>query len=79
MTPFSYMFDNQTVHSGTWLDLTINTSLVTMPINKYVAMLVDINAHEYCFVFWDEADQCSNPYRTFEEAMAAFNNYVAHL
>lgn len=77
--PPKYMFEGEPTHSGTWLELTANDKLRVYDISKYVAMLVDPDTGDYCYVYWDEAAQCSNPYSTFDEATEACDAYIAHL
>lgn len=63
-----YMFEGKPAHSGTWLELTANDKLRVYNISNHVAMLVEPDTGDYCYVYWDEAGQCSNPYRSYDEA-----------
>lgn len=74
-----YMFKDKPAHSGTWLELTANDKLRVYELSNYVALLTEPDTGDYCYVYWDEAGQCSNPYPTFDEAANACNGYIAHL
>lgn len=74
-----YMFEDKPTNSGTWLELTANDKLRVYNISSYVSILVDPDTGDYCYVYWDEAGQCSNPYRSYDEAARACNFYIAHL
>lgn len=74
-----YMFKDTPAHSGTWLELTTNIKLRVYDISNQVAMLVDPDTGDYCYVYWDEAAQCSNPYSSYADAAQACNAYIAHL
>jgi len=67
-----YMFENKEIGSMTWCDLQEAALVCTkeMDVEKAgpVWKLTDPNTEEFCFVFSDEAEQFSNPYRTAEEA-----------
>ena len=77
--PPKYMFEGKPTHTGTWLELQANDKLRVYDISNHVAMLVEPDTGDYCYVYWDEAAQCSNPYPTFDEAAKACEAYIAHL
>ena len=77
--PPKYMFKDKPVKSDTWLELQANDKLRVYDISNHVAMLVEPDTGDYCYVYWDEADQCSNPYPTFDKAAKACEAYIAHL
>lgn len=77
--PPKYMFKDKPVKSDTWLELQANDKLRVYDISNHIAMLVEPDIGDYCYVYWDEADQCSNPYPTFDEAVKACEAYIAHL
>jgi hypothetical protein len=77
--PPKYMFEGETTHGGTWLILSDNDKLRVYDISIHVAMLVDPDTGDYCYVYWDEADQCSNPYPSYKDAANAFERYMQHL
>lgn len=74
-----YMFEGKPVDSGTWLELQANDKLRVYDISNHVAMLVEPDTGDYCYVYWDEAAQCSNPYRSYAEAARACSAYITHL
>ena len=74
-----YMYKDKPVKSSTWLELEANDKLRVYDISNHVALLVDPDTGDYCYVYWDEAAQCSNPYPTFDEAAKACKAYTAHL
>lgn len=73
-----YMFAERPVTSSTWLELT-SVQLDTYMLSDGTALLVDPQNREYCYVFWDEAEQCSNPYPNHAEAVMARTVYIANL
>lgn len=73
-----YMFAERPVTSSTWLELT-SAQLDTYMLSDGTALLVDPQNREYCYVFWDEAEQCSNPYPNHAEAVMARTVYIANL
>lgn len=77
--PPKYMFKDKPVKSDTWLELQANDKLRVYDISNHVAMLVEPITGDYCYVYWDEAAQCSNPYSSYTEAAQACNAYIAHL
>lgn len=77
--PPKYMFKDKPVKSNTWLELQANDKLRVYDISKHIAMLVEPDTGDYCYVYWDEAAQCSNPYSSYAEAVHACNAYIAHL
>ncbi len=74
-----YMFKDKPAHTGTWLELTANTALRVYELGNHVALLTEPDTGDYCYVFWDEAGQCSNPYPTHAEAIRACNLYISQL
>lgn len=76
MVRMTYMFEGKTITPTTWCDLSANRKLRTIMLPQHCAMLVDDAAYTYCFVYFDEAGQCSNPYKSFDEANAALDDYV---
>lgn len=70
-----YMFKDKPIAPNTWIDLQ-NMQLDAYDITKQVAMLVDPVTREFCFVFWDEAGQCSNPHKSFADAQVAYYHYT---
>lgn len=73
-----YMFAERPVTPSTWIDLQ-NMQLDTYMLVKRTGLLVDPVTREYCYVYWDAADQCSNPYATQAEAVSAKILYVSSL
>ena len=73
-----YMFAERPVTSSTWLELT-SAQLDTYMLSDGTALLVDPQNREYCYVFWDEVEQCSNPYPNHAEAVMARTVYIANL
>lgn len=73
-----YMFENTPVTGSTWLDLQQKT-LTCFGLADGTALLLDTASLEYCFVYWDEGAQCSNPYESHVEAVAARAEYIKHL
>lgn len=73
-----YMFAERPVTFSTWLELT-SAQLDTYMLSDGTALLVDPQNREYCYVFWDEAEQCSNPYPNHAEAVMARTVYIANL
>jgi len=69
-----YMFEAKPVTPSTWVELQKMELDTYMLVNR-TAMLVDPVTREYCYVFWDEAGQCSNPYPTQREALKAVSAY----
>lgn len=70
-----YMFKERPVTPTTWIELQ------EMPLDTYIlsdgtALPTDLVTREYCYVFWDEAGQASNPYSTHAEAVAALSAYI---
>ena len=81
--PPKYMFKDKPVKSDTWLHgyLCHIHAACHQPevLAMYQTLLVEPDTGDYCYVYWDEADQCSNPYPTFDEAAKACEAYIAHL
>lgn len=74
-----YMFDKRELTGGEWAELQLDESIYTVPLAlEGIAMLVNQRG-EYCFIFWDEADQCSQPYPTVTAAKAARTHYAQKL
>lgn len=73
-----YMFAERPVTPSTWLELT-SAQLDTYMLSDGTALLVDPQKREYCYVFWDEGEQCSNPYPNHAEAVMARTVYIANL
>ncbi len=71
-----YMFENKQVDSMTWNELQeaachgalVCTKECDVEMAGPVFKLRDPNTEEVCYVFSDEAQQFSNPYRTAEDA-----------
>lgn len=74
----TYMFADKPVTPSTWIDIQA-MRLDTYPITDEVALLVDPVTREYCYVYWDEAAQCSNPYPNLQDALNGLANYMKHL
>ena len=82
-----YMFENRPIDGMTWWELqeaTCHGALVCDKVRNVekagpVYKLRDPCSEEICFVYTDEAEQFSNPYRTIEEAESASNEYAQHL
>lgn len=74
----TYMFAERPVTPSTWLEIT-STQLDTYMLSDGTALLVDPQNREYCYVFWDEGEQCSNPYPNHAEALTARTVYIANL
>lgn len=70
-----YMFKDKPVTPNTWVELQ-QMSLDTYLLSDGTALLTDPVTREYCYVFWDEAGQTSNPYPTHAEAVAALSAYI---
>lgn len=74
-----YMFKDIELDGGEWAELQLDDSIYTVPLpNDRLAMLVNQRG-EYCFIFWDEADQCSQPYPTVAAAKAASAQYAQNI
>lgn len=73
-----YMFAERPVTPSTWLELT-SAQLDTYMLSDGTALLVDPVTRQYCYVFWDEAEQCSNPYPSHAEAVMARTVYIANM
>lgn len=79
-----YMFENKPTHGMTWNELqeaVCHGALVCDKVRDVekagpVYKLRDPCSEEICFVYTDEAEQFSNPYRTAEEAEAASKKYA---
>lgn len=74
-----YMFKDIELEGNEWIEIQSDDSIYTVPLpNDRLAMLVNQRG-EYCFIFWDEADQCSQPYPTVAAAKAASAQYAQNL
>lgn len=78
MKLIAYMFENEEVTPTTWIELQGDESITCVFVLPNIALLLSEDKTEYCFVYFDEAGQCSNPYRTFDEAQHSFVHYVQH-
>ncbi|QPL10843.1 hypothetical protein PP754_gp002 [Pectobacterium phage Possum] len=76
--PPQYMFTERPVTPSTWLELTAS-QLDTYMLSDGTALLVDPDTRQYCYVYWDEAAQCSNPFPNHAEAVMARTVYIANL
>lgn len=82
-----YMFENREIGGMTWNDLqeaTCHGALVCskvcdVPLAGPVFKLRDPCSDEVCYVYSDEAQQFSNPYRTAEEAAVKSREYSDRL
>lgn len=82
-----YMFENRPIGGMTWNELqeaTCHGALVCDKVGDVekagpVYKLRDPCSEEICFVYTDEAEQFSNPYRTIEEAELASKEYARRL
>ena len=70
-----YMFKDKKVSPHTWIDIQ-NMQLDCYELGNQIALLIDPVTREYLYVFWDEADQCSNPYPSYNDAVAACKRYM---
>lgn len=70
-----YMFKERPVTPITWIELQ-EMSLDVYMLSDGTALLTDPVTREYCYVFWDEAQQASNPYPTHAEAVNALLTYI---
>lgn len=73
-----YMFKDKEVSPHTWIDIQ-QMQLDCYELGNHVALLIDPVTREYLYVFWDEAAQCSNPYPSYKDAVAACERYMQHL
>lgn len=73
-----YAFKDKELNGDEWLELQEDHWTVCNISTPGVSMLVSF-AGTYCFVYWDEADQCSQPYPTVEAANNARIAYMQHL
>lgn len=76
--PPQYMFKDKEVSPHTWIDIQ-QMQLDCYELGNHVALLVDPVTREYLYVFWDEAAQCSNPYPSYSDALAACKRYIETL
>lgn len=82
-----YMFENRPIGNMTWLELQEASSHGSFACTKErdvekagaVYKLRDPTTEEVCYVFCDEAEQFSNPYRTAEEAATMSRKYADNL
>lgn len=73
-----YMFKDKRVTPSTWIDIQ-NMQLDCYELGNHIALLIDPVTREYLYVFWDEAAQCSNPYPSYSDALAACKRYMETL
>lgn len=73
-----YAFKDKELDGTEWLELQEDHWVVCNISAPDVSMLVS-HAGTYCFVYWDEADQCSQPYPTIEAAKNARIAYMQNL
>lgn len=73
-----YMFEDKPVTSTTWIELQ-NMELNVYYVTDVLALLVEPDTGNYCYVYFNEVDECSNPYPTFEEANNALKAYMHEL
>lgn len=78
LEPPKYMFAERPVSPATWLELQ-SGQLDTYMLANNTALLIDPVTREYCYVFWDEGEQCSNPYPTQQAAFEAMADYITRL
>lgn len=82
-----YMFENRPIDGMTWNKLQEAACHGALVCTKErdvekagpVYKLRDPCNEEYCFVFSDEAEQFSNPYRTADEAAEMSRKYADQL
>lgn len=72
-----YAFKDKELTGSEWLELQEDHWVVCNINTHGVALLVCDG--KYCFVYWDEADQCSQPYPTVEAASNARAAYMQNL
>ena len=70
-----YMFKDKEVSPHTWIDIQ-NMQLDCYELGNQIALLINPITREYLYVFWDEAAQCSNPYTSYNYAIAACKRYM---
>lgn len=73
-----YMFAERPVTPSTWMELQ-RMQLDTYMLADHTALLVDPVTRDYCYVYWDEVEQCSNPYPSQAEALMARMVYMTNL
>lgn len=81
------MFENRAIGGMTWNDLQEACCQDALVCTKErdvekagpVYKLRDPCTEEVCYVFTDEAEQFSNPYRTADEAAEMSRKYADHL
>lgn len=74
-----YMFKDAQITGSEWITLTERTDLDCYSLGTHLALLTDPATREYCFVYFDEADQLSNPYPTLGAAQEALSVYIRNL
>lgn len=75
-----YAFQGIELEGNEWIDLQDPYGTWNfMPVCAEGIYLVVDALGRYCFVFFDEADQCSQPYPTVQEAMDARKRYMDNL
>lgn len=82
-----YMFENKQIDGMTWNQLHDGAASGRLLCYKECSVekagdvykLEDPASGEVCYVFLDEAEQFSNPYRTVEEAAKMSRLYADHL
>lgn len=78
LDPPKYMFTDKPVTPTTWIELQA-MQLDTYPLTSTTALLVEPVTREYCYVYWDEAGQCSNPYTNLQDALNGLAAYMKQL
>lgn len=73
-----YAFKDKELDGTEWMELQEDHWVVCNISTPDVSMLVS-HTGTYCFVYWDEADQCSQPYPTVEAAKNARIAYMQNL
>lgn len=82
-----YMFANRAIGSMTWFELQEASCHGALACTKErdvekagpVYKLRDPTTEEVCYVFTDEGEQFSNPYRTADEAAEMSRKYADNL
>lgn len=76
-----YMFSDKEITPTTWIDLQkaiCNQELSCVEMDARVARVTDTSGG-FCFIFWDEVGQASNPYESEEAARSAARRYGEEL
>lgn len=72
-----YMFEHEAVTPNTanqWHERELECHVPDKK-HPHVWLLQNFDKQQYCYVFSDEAEQFSNPYRTHSEAVHALKEY----